>query len=151
MIDLLKRYYEEMWNRWQFALADELLTADFVFRGSLGKEIRGREAFKDYMRLVQSAFSDFHNEVEQSFSVVPFLIARLRYTGTHDGTLLDIQATQKRVTYPGIAIFRVRGERLVEGHVVGDRLTLLEQIMGPGFWVHKRNFEAPLDPLRKKE
>jgi [ribosomal protein S18]-alanine N-acetyltransferase len=136
-VDLLQRYYEQLWNRWNFDLADELLTEDFVFRGSLGNEIRGREAFKNYMRLVQSAFSDFHNDIEQSISSPPFLIARLRYSATHDGVLLGLQPTQKSVTYPGIAIFRVAKEQLAEGYVVGDRLTLFEQILGPRFWSHQ--------------
>jgi ribosomal protein S18 acetylase RimI-like enzyme/predicted ester cyclase len=138
-MDLLKRYYEEMWNQWRFELVDELLTDDFVFRGSLGKEIHGREAFKDYMRLVQSAFPDFHNHVEQSLSSTPFFIARLTYSGTHAGVLLEISPTQKRISYPGIAIFRAAGGQFKEGYVVGDRLTLLEQIVGQTFWAQERS------------
>jgi ribosomal-protein-alanine N-acetyltransferase len=142
-VDLLQRYYEQLWNRWSYDLVDELLTDDFVFRGSLGNEIRGREAFKNYMRLVRSAFSDFHNVIEQSISSPPFLIARLRYSATHDGVLLGLQPTQKSVSYPGIAIFRVAKEQLAEGYVVGDRLTLLEQILGQRFWSHQPPAVSP--------
>jgi len=134
-MDLLNKYYEDIWNQWRFELADELLTDDFSFRGSLGKEIRGREAFKDYMRLAHDAFSDFHNQIERSLCSHPFVMAQLRYTGTHDGVLLEIPPTWKRISYPGVAIFRIAGERLTEGYVVGDRLTLLEQIVGAQFWL----------------
>ena len=63
-MDLATRYYEEMRNRWNFDLPDELIADEFVFRGSFGDQVRGREKFKDYMRLVQTAFSDFHNQIE---------------------------------------------------------------------------------------
>jgi hypothetical protein len=33
---LVRRYYEEMWNRWDFALAAKLVSEEVAFRGSLG-------------------------------------------------------------------------------------------------------------------
>ncbi len=42
---LLNRYYEEMWNTWNFDLVSELLTDDFRFRGPFGVEVVGPEAF----------------------------------------------------------------------------------------------------------
>ena len=37
------RYYNDMWDKGDAALIDALLAPDFVFRGSLGAELRGRE------------------------------------------------------------------------------------------------------------
>jgi hypothetical protein len=34
--DLIGRYFEALWNGWDFALADELLAESIAFRGSLG-------------------------------------------------------------------------------------------------------------------
>jgi steroid delta-isomerase-like uncharacterized protein len=131
---LLQRYYEEMWNAWNFGLADELLTNDFRFRGSFGLEVRGVDAFKDYMRLVQSAFPDFHNTIEDTVSCASQVVARLTYSGTHHGSFLGIPATGRQVTYPGIAIFEQNGSRLSKGYAVGDRLLLMEGILGQEFW-----------------
>jgi ribosomal protein S18 acetylase RimI-like enzyme/predicted ester cyclase len=133
-MDLVTRYYEQMWNRWNFDLADELIADEFVFRGSLGRQVRGREEFKDYMRLVQTAFSDFHNQVEHIVACGSDIVARLEYTGTHDGKLLGIRPTFRRIRYAGIAMFQSGSDRLLSGFVVGDRLTLLEQILGDVFW-----------------
>lgn len=137
-MDLILRYYNEMWNQWDFELAHELLAPDFVFRGSLGQEVRGREAFQDYMRTVRKAFSDFHNKMEQIFECGTHVVVKLTYTGTHDGALLGIPASNRRIAYPGIAIFRTDGHWLVEGYVVGDRLALFEHILGKGFWAESR-------------
>lgn len=144
MVDLIRRYYGEMWNQWNFELADELLAESFAFRGSLGREIKGRQAFKDYMRLVRSAFSNFHNEVEQTVRSETYSVVRLTYSGTHDGTLLEIPPTYRRISYPGIAIFRTDERRFLEGYVVGDRLTLVEQILGKGFWIGLKPAEGQI-------
>jgi hypothetical protein len=40
--NLVERYYNEMWNKWNLALAGELLAKEISFRGSLGTETRGR-------------------------------------------------------------------------------------------------------------
>lgn len=133
-MDLLRRYYEEMWNTWNFNLATELLSDDFRFRGSFGVEVVGPEAFKGYMRLVQSAFPDFHNRIDGSLTTPDKVVAQLTYSGTHKGEFLGIPGTGRRIAYPGIAIFDRNGNKFSSGYVVGDRVPLLEAILGPRFW-----------------
>jgi steroid delta-isomerase-like uncharacterized protein len=128
--ELVRRYYEEMWNRWDFALADELIGEEIVFRGSLGVGVRGREAFKEYMRTVCAAFPDFHNQIEELVAEADRVVARLTYTGTHRGELFGIAATGRRVTYAGVAIFRIAVGRFVEGWVLGDVHALVRQLGG---------------------
>ena len=36
---LIRRYYDDMWNQWNFALADRLIADDISFRGSLGIDV----------------------------------------------------------------------------------------------------------------
>jgi steroid delta-isomerase-like uncharacterized protein len=130
---LVRRYYDEMWNTWNFALADELLTEDICFRGSLGAEMKGRPAFCQYMLRVQSAFPDFHNEIEQLVTEGDQVVVRLKYTGTHRGEILGIQPSGKTIGYAGAAFFRVRDGRVAEGWVLGDLATLLGQLGAPAF------------------
>ena len=95
---LVRRYYEEMWNRWDFALADELVAEGVAFRGSLGQSVEGRDGFKEYVRAVRRAFPDFHNHVEELVAEGDRVVARLTDTGTHTGTLFDIAPTGRRVS-----------------------------------------------------
>jgi hypothetical protein len=53
---LVRRYHEEMWNRWNLSLADELIGERLAFLGSLGVAVQGREGFKHDMRSVRRAF-----------------------------------------------------------------------------------------------
>ena len=125
---LVRRYYEEMWNRWDFALADELIGEGIVFRGSLGLGVRGREDFKEYMRAVRRAFPDFHNHVEELVAEGDRVVARLTDTGTHTGTLFDIAPTGRRVSYAGVGLVRVALGRIAEGWVLGDLYGLVRQL-----------------------
>jgi steroid delta-isomerase-like uncharacterized protein len=125
---LVRRYYEEMWNRWDFTLADELIGEGIVFRGSLGVSVRGREGVKEYMRTVRRAFPDFHNHVEELIAADDRVVARLAYTGTHDGQLFGIAATGRRVTYAGVAIFRIAEGSIIEACVLGDVHALVQQL-----------------------
>jgi steroid delta-isomerase-like uncharacterized protein len=125
---LIRRYYEEMWNPWSFALAGELLADEMIFRGSLGTETKGRAQFCDYMRQVQRAFPDFHNEILELAADEDRVVARLNYTGTHRGEIFGVAPTRKSNAYSGAAFFRIAHGRVAEGWVLGDLLTLLRQL-----------------------
>jgi predicted ester cyclase len=79
------RYYHEMWNKWNFAPADQLLAEEISFRGSLGTETHGARRFVIICRRVQGAFPDFHNEIGEMIGERNRVFAQLTYTGTHRG------------------------------------------------------------------
>jgi steroid delta-isomerase-like uncharacterized protein len=125
---IIRRYYEELWNRWDSAAADKILAPEVKFRGSLGVRVIGIEGFRDYMQLVRAAFPDFHNRLEELIAEEDKVVARLTYTGTHRGELFGRRPTGRRVSYPGVAIFSFRERKITEGWVLGDTLHLLKQI-----------------------
>jgi hypothetical protein len=53
--NVVEAFYERIWNSGDLTAASELLTTEFSFRGSLGAELRGQEAFLDYARVVRAA------------------------------------------------------------------------------------------------
>ncbi len=126
--ELIHRYYEALWNRWDFALADELIAESIIFRGSLGVSVQGLEGFRHYMRTVRAAFPDFHNRIEELIAEYGRVAARLTYTGTHQGEVLGIAPTGGRVSYVGVALFRVIDNRIAEGWVLGDVHGLMQQL-----------------------
>jgi steroid delta-isomerase-like uncharacterized protein len=126
--DLVRRFFDEMWNPWNFAKADELLAADVVFKGTLGDELTGRAAFRTYMRKVQSAFPDFHNSIVQISADEDRVAARTLYRGTHQGEIFGLLPTGKQISYAGAAFFRIRDSQVIEAWVLGDLLGLLRQL-----------------------
>src|SRR5262245_66611636 len=103
--DLVCRYYEQLWNRWDFALADELIAEGIAFRGSLGQTVQGREGFKGYVREVRGAFPDFHNQVEELVAEGDRVVAGLRCTGKHAGARYGIATTGRRASYADVTVF----------------------------------------------
>ena len=125
---LIRRFFEEMWNPWNFDKADELLEPDIKFRGTLGPELHGRDEFRAYMRKVQAAFPDFHNSILEITAEHDRVVARTFYRGTHRGEIFGIAPTGKSIAYSGAAFFRVAGRRVTEGWVLGDLLALLRDL-----------------------
>ena len=74
---VVRRYYDEMWNRWDMALVDEIISEDVAFRGSLSVNAEGRDGFEYYMELVRTAFPDFHNQIEELIAEGDKVVARL--------------------------------------------------------------------------
>jgi predicted ester cyclase len=125
----IRRYYEEIWNRGDLSVADELIAPDIVFRGSLAARTRGVAAFKEYVAMVRRAFPDFSTTIEDLIGEGDKVVARLTHRGTHKGDLLfGIDPTQTEVTYLGISIFRLESGKIVDGWVVGDTLSLMRQL-----------------------
>ena len=58
MRDLIERFYARAWNSWDDAAVTGLLDERFVFRGSLGDEVTGRDGFRGYRDKVRAAFPD---------------------------------------------------------------------------------------------
>ena len=125
---LVRRYYEELWNRWDFTLVHEMISEALVFRRSLGVTTNGRDGLKQYMTTVQAAFPDFHNGIEDLIAEGDKVVALLTYTGTHRGTIFNSEPTGKRIHYSGIAIFRIEAHQIVSGWVMADTLGLLQQL-----------------------
>jgi steroid delta-isomerase-like uncharacterized protein len=129
---LVRRFYADVWNRWDDDALLDVLAADFRFRGSLGDEARGPEGFRAYRDRLRAASSDFHNEVVALVAGGDGLSAavHLRCTGTHRGTLLGIPPTQRRFAYDAAAFFTVRDGRLHSAWVLGDLDGLRRQLSG---------------------
>lgn len=117
---LVERFYRDLWNSWRIDMVDELLTADFRFRGSLGKTLIGREEFKRYVEMIRSTFPDWHNAIDELVQCGEIVVARLTWTGTHRGRLGDFEATGAPVRFMGAAFFRFQEEKIREAWVVGD-------------------------------
>lgn len=125
---LVQQFYDDMWNTFDVSVLEQITAPDVTFRGSLGDVTTGRAELAGYVRKVQSAFPDFHNEVVELVAEGDRGFARLRYTGTHLGPLGDLAPTGRRITYEGAARFEVSDSVIRDVWVLGDRVTLYEQL-----------------------
>lgn len=131
--ELIQRFYDELWNRFDKEKIAKLLTADLEFRGSLGDEIVGHREFAAYMDKIRATFPDFRNHIEEVVTEGDRAFARLTYSGTQQGTILGIAPTDRQVTYAGVADFRFRDGKIARVWVLGDIYGLLRQLDQPQF------------------
>ena len=126
--NLVRRYYEEIWNQWDDEAVDRLIAADISFHGSLGMCVEGLDGFRSYVARVRAAFPDFHNSINDLIAESDKVVAVLTYTGTHRGELFGIAPTGRRISYRGIAVFQIRDGKIWNGYVLGDTQTLRAQL-----------------------
>lgn len=117
---VVRRFYEELWNEWRLDVAEEVVSNGIRFRGSLGTTVVGRKGFKGYVEAVRAAFPDWHNQVDEIFTVGDRVVTRMTWSGMHRGKLGEIEPTGAYVEYCGAAFFRIADGMIEEAWVVGD-------------------------------
>ena len=71
-----------------------------------------------------------NNHIDEVVSEGDRSFVRLRYTGTHQGEILEVAPTGRRIEYAGAALFQFRGNLIASVWVLGDIYGLLRQIGG---------------------
>jgi steroid delta-isomerase-like uncharacterized protein len=135
--ELVRRFYGEVWNAHDREAIQELLTEDFRFRGSLGRQSVGLAAFTHYVDSVHESLGDYHCEIEELVSEGERGFARMTFSGIHRGPLLLHPPTGKRVSWEGAALFHSRGGKLESLWVLGDLDSLRRQLRA-GPWDIRR-------------
>ncbi|HVS07917.1 MAG TPA: ester cyclase [Candidatus Dormibacteraeota bacterium] len=127
-----RRFLEDAANRGSVDLLDELADPNCVVHqadGVGGNDIRGREAFKQFLKMYYAAFPDLHFTVEDQVAEGDKVVTRWSSEGTHKGELMGIAPTGKHVaSVTGITIDRYSGGKFVEGWGNWDTLGLMQKL-----------------------
>jgi steroid delta-isomerase-like uncharacterized protein len=124
---MIRRWFEEVWNKGREAAIDELLHARAVVHG-LGPAPMGPEAFKEFHRAYRNAFPNVKIQIEAIVTEADTVAARWAGTGTHQGDGLGFPATGRQVQFRGMTFARVENGKLVEGWNSFDQLGMLQQL-----------------------
>jgi steroid delta-isomerase-like uncharacterized protein len=132
--DLVRRFYRDVWDAHDRDAIPDLLTDDFRFRGSLGRESVGIDAFAEYVDSVHETVGEYRCAIDELVSEEDRSFARMTFSGVHRGSLLGYPATGKKISWAGAALFQARGGKLAKLWVLGDLDSLREQLRGEG-WI----------------
>jgi steroid delta-isomerase-like uncharacterized protein len=129
-IQLMRRWFQEVWNEGRIETVHELFAPDGVARGQRGAEmeIRGPEEFIKFVREIRGAFPDINVQVDDVFGAGDKVVLRWSGTMTHTGDALGLPPTGRAVRSQGITIARFADGKVVEGWDSWDQLGMLEQI-----------------------
>jgi predicted ester cyclase len=115
--DIVRRAIEEIWNKGNMAIADELLAANFVNHDPCGTpETFNLEAYKQGVSDSRTDFPDLHVTIEEQIAEGDKVVTRWTCTGTHKGKsgAIDIAPTGKQVTIEGVTIDHIAGGKILE-------------------------------------
>ncbi len=125
--ELSHRLLDEVWNKRNMDLIDELISADFVMHDS-SHTCKGREEYKNFVHTYLTAFPDTVMTVQDQVTDGSTVATRWTATGTHQGPLNGIPGTGRRVTIEGVSFSKVVDGKFVESWNNWDTLGMLRQI-----------------------
>jgi steroid delta-isomerase-like uncharacterized protein len=123
---LIQRFYD-MLNKPNMNIADEIFAPSFVAHFPLAP-ILTRSNFKNFIQSFYGAFPDFIMEINDRVMTNSQLVLRVTFYGTHEGDFLGIAATGCQITMPGISIFQVENNLIVENWTEIDVFGVVRQI-----------------------
>lgn len=118
--DMVRRFYDDMWNKADTSVIPELFHADFTFRGSLGPVLVGHEQFAGYVEMVTGALEGYTCEIEDMVEEGQKMVARMRFHGRHTAPFMGFAPTGERVEWSGSAHFTYRDGKIADLWVLGD-------------------------------
>jgi len=121
---LMRRYYEEVFNRRNLEFVLEHLHPDIVGHGpGIDDELRGADQVAAFSRYVFEAYDDYHFTLEETVAEGDRVVVRGRVAAVH-------RATGKPVRFFGITLYRLENGRIREYWRAYDRLDLYDRQLG---------------------
>ena len=96
--DLVRVFYERIWNSGDLSAVAKLLTVDFAFRSSLGNELLGLDPFSAYVRSIRGTLAQYCCEIVDCVAEGEQAFARMRFSGIHEATFRGFEPTEKLVS-----------------------------------------------------
>ncbi len=133
--ELVRRFFEEVWNKGNLDYIDEAYSPDFVLHAlwqnpSLGgaRDASGTQAVKDVIGRWLRGFPDMHVTIEEQVAEGDTIVSRHYATATHTSEFRGIAATNKRGRMSGITITRVKDGKIVEAWTLWDAVGMMQQL-----------------------
>jgi steroid delta-isomerase-like uncharacterized protein len=127
-IGLVRRFTEEVWNKGNMNVCDELLSKQMKVHDPLLGDLDGLDAAKRQIQAFRTAFPDFHVAIDDIGGIGDKVYVRWTATGTHKGSLMGINPTNKKGINSGVTLNRIENGKFVETYYVWDVYKMIEQL-----------------------
>lgn len=125
---LYRRWFDEVVNKHDPELADDLLAPDYVLHFPRLPAPVDMLGHLQLLNAFWAGFSDWQETVEDVVADADRVVIRVTGRGTHHGTFRGLSATGRQVTATGIGIARIVDGRILEVWAEYDGLGLLQQL-----------------------
>ena len=127
---VIRRFFEEVWNKGNLAVLNELIAKDHVNSGpgTLPGLPTGPEGAKQLVTVYRNAFPDIHFKIDELIAEGDKVVTRWTAQGTHKGELVGIPATGKSSTVTGINVDRIVNGKIVESWGIFDQFGMMQNL-----------------------
>ena len=128
---LVRRWFEEVWNKGSVDAIDEMFAEDGIAHGlsdDPSNPIKGPTGFKPFHTVFREAFPNMMITVEDTIAEDDKVAARCSVRARHEGEFMGRAASGRFVTATWIEIFRMESGKAVEGWVESDTKMLMDQL-----------------------
>ena len=124
-----RRWVEEIWNKGDLSVIDEIVAEDYVDRSPAAPGApTDRDGIKAGVSGFRAAFPDAHFAIDAMMAEGDTVVVPQTFTGTHQGELHGAPATGNQVTFKGIFIYRIQNGKIVERWGAFDTLSFMIQL-----------------------
>ncbi len=121
-----RRVYDDIWNKKDLSVVDELMVPEYTEYRPAGFITAGTTAYKQFTASHIAGFPDLNFELHDIIVEGNMSVVRWTVTGTHLGPFMGVPPDGRYGSgTTGIAIFRCEGNKLVEGWSEYDVLGLM--------------------------
>jgi steroid delta-isomerase-like uncharacterized protein len=122
-----------IWTTGDFDAADDIYAPDYVNHQHHDpddpRDLHGVEAMKTFTTEFREAFPDFHDSINIQIAEGDTVATRFTSRGTHRGTFMGVEPTNRALTSTGITIDRISDEgKIVESWANWDMMGMMQQL-----------------------
>ena len=126
--ELVARLHAALLEAREPAVVDDFFATDFVSHNNPPGFPPGVEGVKRFFETFRDAFPDVSVEIDEIVADGDRVAVATTFTGTHEGELMGMAPTGRRVSVTGIDIVRVADGRIVEHRGLTDIVGLMRQL-----------------------
>ena len=124
---IIRRHAEEVFNKGNLAIADEIISPDYVFHNPVA-DIKGPDGFKQMVESLRKAIPDLHYTMNDMIAEGDKVVAIATCTGTFTGEYMGIPPTGKSVNMTQAFLYTLKDGKEVDAVALHDMNVFFQQL-----------------------
>jgi steroid delta-isomerase-like uncharacterized protein len=126
---IVRRLYEEVWNKRKTELVTELIAPSHALQSpNVSGASVGPQAYKRQVLLLIAGFPDLQWAIEDLIAEKDKVVSCWIITGTHKGEYMGVPATNKKISVDGITIHHVANGKIIDSYASWNIWGMMEQL-----------------------
>lgn len=126
---LIRRLYEEVWNKHKLELVTEIISPSHALQAAnVSGSAVGPEAYKRQVTLFLAGYPDLRFTIEDTVAENDKVVACWTFSGTHKGDFMGVPPTNKKISVDGMTIHHIANGKIMDSYSNWDALGMMQQL-----------------------